>query len=60
MKNSSSYRILIPVWMFLNQRLFDASSPMIWSPKQFWFVYRIQYLERCLEKMAESKKNYRN
>jgi hypothetical protein len=38
-----------PVWPYLNQPLFDASYTPVLDPRRFWYVYQVQFLERCLE-----------
>ncbi len=44
-----------PLWKYLNQPLFDTSTPMILSPKRFWALYQVQFLERCLARDCESE-----
>jgi hypothetical protein len=43
-----------PVRQFLNQRLFEAHYNPILNPSRFWNLYRIDYLERCLDREFES------
>ena len=39
-----------PLWRYLNQPIFEAASTPVINPKRFWYVYRVEFLERCLER----------
>ena len=39
-----------PLWRYLNQPIFEAASNPVINPKRFWYVYRVEFLERCLER----------
>ncbi len=43
-----------PVWRYLNQPLFEAASTPVINPKRFLYVYRVEFLERCLERQYRS------
>ncbi|MEM7591261.1 MAG: hypothetical protein AAF383_07045 [Cyanobacteria bacterium P01_A01_bin.83] len=36
-----------PLWRYLNQLFSDTSKPII-NPAKYWYFYRVQYLEDCL------------
>jgi hypothetical protein len=40
----------LPLWKYLNQPI---SLKMVLNPVHFWYLYRIEYLERCLNKDRE-------
>ncbi|MDA0672423.1 MAG: hypothetical protein O3C67_01775 [Cyanobacteria bacterium] len=42
-----------PLWKYLTQPVFSQSYVTRLNPWKFWRVYRIQYLERCLEKECQ-------
>ncbi|HIK14540.1 MAG TPA: hypothetical protein IGS53_04505 [Leptolyngbyaceae cyanobacterium M33_DOE_097] len=44
-----------PVWLYLNQPLFQPHSNTILNPRRFWYRYRVSLLERCLSKACPSK-----
>jgi hypothetical protein len=52
---NEDYSIKFPVWDFLNQELFKQENPLILNPHRFWYVYRINLLEKCLKKECDSK-----
>ena len=43
-------RVRFPLWLYLNQPLFDPNSKAVINPYRFWNLYQIRYLERCLER----------
>ncbi len=49
-----SSRFKFPFWQFLNQPVFRSSYTPVLSPRRFWYLYRIELLERCLEQDCES------
>jgi len=49
-----------PVWKFLNQRMFDAKSPLILNPRQFYYRYQIEHLERCWFRQHRPEEHFRN
>ncbi|MFW6358944.1 MAG: hypothetical protein ACOC0N_07010 [Chroococcales cyanobacterium] len=51
-------RILLPIWQYLNQPLFTSNHKVAFKPHRFWYLYRIQLLERCLSKDSESKSQH--
>ncbi|ACK64539.1 conserved hypothetical protein [Rippkaea orientalis PCC 8801] len=46
------------VWEYLNQPLFAPNKPMIWKLSHFWYSYKIQLLEKCLNKDKPSESHY--
>ncbi|MBC7822790.1 MAG: hypothetical protein H7126_02725 [Candidatus Parcubacteria bacterium] len=44
-----------PLWQYLNQPVGELTYPLVLNPRRFSFLYRIELLERCLEKSLESK-----
>jgi hypothetical protein len=50
MMNPNYHKVIKPVWRFLNQPLFDKQQPAILNPRRFWYAYRIQHLENCLNR----------
>lgn len=47
-----------PVWQYLNQPIFTASSQSVWNVDQFWYLYKIQLLENCWKKEIPSQTHY--
>ncbi len=45
-----------PVWEYVNQPIFDRQS--VWKPGQFWYVYKINLLERCWQKESTSQSHF--
>lgn len=43
-----------PVWQFLKQPLFETHYYPVLNPKRFWYLYKINFLERCLDREFES------
>ena len=39
--------VLVVIWQYFNQPLFDASNQFVWRPSQFWYRYQIRFLEIC-------------
>jgi hypothetical protein len=46
--------IQFPVWQFLTQPLFEDYYTPILNPKHFWYLHKIDFLERCLDRELES------
>jgi len=40
----------LPLWKYLNQPI---SAKLVLNPVHFWYLYRIEHLERCLNKEHE-------
>lgn len=40
----------LPLWKYLNQPI---SANLVLNPVHFWYLYRIEHLERCLNKEHE-------
>lgn len=53
-------KIKFPVWRYLNQPLFSSKSKLVLNPQKFWYLYRIELLERCLAKKCESEGRHYN
>lgn len=51
---SSLRRFQMPLWHYLNQPLFETQYTPILNLRRFWYVYHVEYLERCLERHFES------
>ena len=43
-------KVRFPIWEFLNQPIFSSTNKLILNPRLFAYLYRIQLLERCLDK----------
>ena len=44
-----------PIWHYLNQPLFEGPVTIpILNPRRFLYLYRIELLERCLEREFRS------
>lgn len=48
-----------PLWTYLNQPVFTPRHKTILNPRRFWYLHRIEVLERCLAKDCASK-DYRH
>ncbi|MBD2353355.1 hypothetical protein H6G41_01745 [Tolypothrix sp. FACHB-123] len=48
-------KIKFPLWHYLNQPLFSRDSKLIWNPRTFASLWRIQLLERCWTKECDAK-----
>ncbi|HEY9851618.1 MAG TPA: hypothetical protein V6D28_19260 [Leptolyngbyaceae cyanobacterium] len=55
---ANKHQIKFPIWQYLNQPLFSSTTKLVLNPSRFWFLYRVQLLERCLNK-AYSSEDYR-
>ncbi len=47
-----------PCWRYLNQPVFEKGKESVWRPSRFWYFYRIQLLESCLQKDIGSESHY--
>lgn len=47
-----------PLWLYLNQPIFDSYAKAVWTPNRFWYFYKIHLLEVCLLKDITSKSHY--
>nr|WP_013322926.1 hypothetical protein [Gloeothece verrucosa]ADN14821.1 conserved hypothetical protein [Gloeothece verrucosa PCC 7822] len=45
-------------WLYLNQPLEGSESQSVWHMSRFWYLYKIQFLETCLEKDINSESHY--
>ncbi len=52
---SNLLKFNFPLWQYLNQPLGELTYPLVLNPRRFGFLYRVELLERCLEKSLESK-----
>ncbi|HAC62151.1 MAG TPA: hypothetical protein DCF68_01110 [Cyanothece sp. UBA12306] len=46
------------VGQYLNQPLFDTKKPMVWKLSSFWYLYKIQLLEKCFNQDKPSERHY--
>jgi hypothetical protein len=53
--NSEAQPVKFPLWQFLNQPLFDANNKAILNPSRFWYLHRVELLERCWYLECDSK-----
>jgi hypothetical protein len=53
--NVKIQQAFLPVWYYLNQSVFDERSGSVWNIKQFNYLYKIQFLEKCWYKDATSE-----
>lgn len=53
--NVKIQQILLPVWHYINQPIFDYRAASVWNIKQFNYLYKIQFLEKCWYKKATSE-----
>lgn len=44
-----------PLWQYLNQPLFSSKTKAVLNPRRFWYIYKIELLERCLAKQCDSR-----
>lgn len=52
--------IKFPLWQYLNQPIFSATTKLVLSPRHFGHLYRVQSLERCWDRDYDSQGRYRN
>ncbi len=52
---SNLLKFKFPLWQYLNQPLSEQTYPLVLNPRRFGLLYRVELLERCLEKSVESK-----
>ena len=45
-----------PLWQFLNQPLFSTNKQLILNPRRFSYFYRLEHLERCLNREFSPKR----
>ncbi len=43
-------KIWHPLWQYLNQSIFNSQSQSVWHLRRFWYLYKIQLLEKCWHK----------
>lgn len=43
-----------PIWHYLNQPLFETAYIPVLNPRRFWYIYQVEFLERCLDKDSTS------
>lgn len=46
------------IWLYLNQPLEGNETQSIWQVSRFWYLYKIQFLETCLNKDINSESHY--
>ncbi|MGI0494935.1 hypothetical protein ACN4EG_24385 [Alkalinema pantanalense CENA528] len=46
--------IKFPIWHYLNQPLFENAYIPVLNPRRFWYIYQVEFLERCLDKDSTS------
>ena len=56
--NRKLRRVWLASWQYLNQPIFDSQSQAVWKPSRFWYLYKIQFLERCWLKECTAKSHY--
>lgn len=44
-----------PVLQYLNQPVGHTDQHTVWNPNRFWYLYRINLLEKCWQKAAANK-----
>jgi hypothetical protein len=49
MNTHSQIKVKFPLGQFLKQLLFSPLSEAVFNPIYFWYLYRVQLLERCWE-----------
>lgn len=49
---------LLLLWHYLNQPLFDSEGKTAFKPRRFLYLYRVQMLERCLDKHYEPEHHH--
>ncbi|OUL19432.1 hypothetical protein BV378_32825 [Nostoc sp. RF31YmG] len=47
--------VKFPLWHYLNQPLFSSHTKLIWNPRTFASIWRIQLLERCWHRECDAK-----
>lgn len=58
MNGSKATKLQFPLWAFLNQPLFHPKFKVVLNPNRFQQLYRMQLLERCLQKQSPRRTNF--
>ena len=54
MKMTGKFRhFCLALCQYLNQPILDSNSQSIWQPKRFWYLYKIELLEKCWQKKCD-------
>lgn len=48
-------QLVDPFFQYLNQPIGKSEQNAVWSPNRFWYLYRIDLLEKCWHKKAAQK-----
>lgn len=56
--NSKQNSVRFPLGQYLNQPLFNKYYRAVLNPMSYWYLYRIQHLERCLVKQHRPEENF--
>ncbi len=51
-------RIKFPLWQYLNQPLINPHNKLVLNPRNFAFIYRVKYLNKCFAKECDAKGPY--
>lgn len=51
-------QLFLATWQYLNQPIFEQQAQAVWKPSRFWYLYKIQLLERCLSADIGSQSHY--
>jgi hypothetical protein len=52
--NVKIQQVLLPIFHYLKQPIFDDHAASVWNIRQFSYLYKIQFLEKCWYKQAPS------
>jgi len=53
--NGKMKQIWFATWNYLNQPIFEQKNQSVWKPSRFWYLYKIQLLEKCWQKPCYGK-----
>lgn len=48
-------QICHPLWQYLKQPIFDTQAQSVWNIHRFWYLYKIQLLQKCWEKECDTE-----
>lgn len=48
-------QVVDPFFQYLNQPIGNSEQCAVWNPNRFWYLYKINLLEKCWLKAAASK-----
>jgi len=53
-------KINFPIWQYLDQSLFNEHCPAILSPRLYFHLYQVRYLEKCWSHLHRPEERFKN